>query len=158
VMVISRIEALKLVYAPRSFLMLRDGLIVATGAVFEDGGAVLRWRGPNASTAIYRSMAELQSVHGYPEAVFEYANKPSERFMRGHADCAQDACENAPFASVGGMDARKNMIRPHWISESDWPEYLRGYQAGAALCHGDGWEDGVFGWGQALTLGKEEAE
>jgi hypothetical protein len=157
-MVISRIDAMKLVCAARPFLMLRDDCLVATGAVFEDGTAVLRWRGPSASTAIYRSLEELKGVHGHEGTAFEHAIEPSRSFKRGHADCAQDACENAPFASVGGMDARKDMMRPHWISESDWPEYLRGYQVGAALCHGDGWEDANFGWSPALTLGEEEAE
>lgn len=157
-MVISRIDAMKLVCAPRPFLMLRDGCLVGTGAVFEDGTAVLRWRGPNASTAIYRSLEELKNVHGHEGTEFEHSVELSKSFERGRLDCAQDACENAPFASVGGMDARKVMVRPHWISESDWPEYLRGYQAGAALCHGDGWEDARFGWSPALTLGKEEAE
>lgn len=155
-MVISRKEAMSFMLAPRGFLMLLDGCVVATGAVFENGTAVLCWRAGNASTTTYRSMLELQNVHWSPGTVFEYAGCPSEAFMRGHGDCAQDACENAPFASVGGLGARKSMLRPHWVSEPDWPEYLRGYQAGDALCHGDGWEDAKFGWRPALTLGEEE--
>ncbi len=157
-MVISRKEAMSFMLAPRGFLMLLDGCVVATGAVFENGTAVLCWRGGKATTTIHKNMQELQSIHSRPGTVFEYTKNASEAFDRGYADCAQDVCENAPFASVGGLGARKAMARPHWVPESDWPEYLRGYQAGAALCHGDGWEDAKFGWSPALTLGIEEGE
>lgn len=153
---ISRNEAMKLACAPRVFLMLREDCLVATGAVFEDGTTVLRWRRSEATTEVRRSFELLREAH--KDAIFEFVGLPSEAFNRGYADCAQDTCENAPFASVGGLGARKAMARPHWVPESDWPEYLRGYQAGAALCHGDGWEDAKFGWSPALTLGEEEAE
>lgn len=38
---------------------------VADGCVFPDGVAVLHWRGDLASTAVYRSVQEVEAIHGH---------------------------------------------------------------------------------------------
>ena len=39
--------------------------IVAEGVVFENGQAVLRWRGRHSSLAIYHSVKEMMMVHNH---------------------------------------------------------------------------------------------
>lgn len=39
--------------------------VVAEGVQFEDGVAVLHWRGNVRSTAVYNSVAELTEIHGH---------------------------------------------------------------------------------------------
>lgn len=42
--------------------------IVADGVVFSDGTAVLHWRGSLSSTAVYKSIEELEQIHGHKGA------------------------------------------------------------------------------------------
>lgn len=42
--------------------------IVADGVVFFDGTAVMHWRGSLSSTAIYKSIEELEAIHGHQGA------------------------------------------------------------------------------------------
>lgn len=58
---------------PRRFLLRRihdaTGVsgtgYVAEGVMFTDGSAVLRWRTRATSTAVYRSMADIEAIHGH---------------------------------------------------------------------------------------------
>lgn len=76
-------------------------------------------------------------------------------FTRGHDDCTQDGFENAPFASIGGLDARTNPVRPTYIEPADWPAYLFGYSECARSAYGEEWFDVGFGWRPALELNRE---
>lgn len=73
-------------------------------------------------------------------------------YERGRMDMVQDGCENAPFASIGGLDARTEPKRPHYITESEWPDYRRGYEEQAAKEYGLDWRTCSFGWAPALTI------
>lgn len=42
--------------------------IVADGVVFPDGTAAMHWRGEFCSTAIYKSIEELEHIHGHEGA------------------------------------------------------------------------------------------
>jgi hypothetical protein len=77
---------------------------------------------------------------------------------RGGTDCYQDRCENIPFASVGGLEARTAMRRPKWITEEDEAEYLAGYREMAESLYGADWQTCSFGWTPALELPNREAE
>ena len=39
--------------------------VVAWGAVFPDGVAVLRWRTAGGSTAVYNSVEDVERIHGH---------------------------------------------------------------------------------------------
>lgn len=39
--------------------------VVAEGAVFPDGTAVMRWATGTASTAVYASLADVEAIHGH---------------------------------------------------------------------------------------------
>lgn len=80
-----------------------------------------------------------------------YGGKNSP-FNRGRVDCMEDANENNPFGSVGGLDARKELARPSWIPEDHWDEYRRGYEFQARRWWGDGWRDVIFSWQVAVTI------
>lgn len=76
----------------------------------------------------------------------------SSPFERGRADCYQDRCENIPFSSIGGLEARCQPKPPKWVAESEWPEYLRGYISCAEDLYGEDWQTCSFGWTPALVL------
>lgn len=128
---------------------------VADGCQFEDGTCVLRWRTARSSTAVYASHADLMAIHGHDGAtVCEWhVEPPSEMFKRGWGACVQNAYENAPFVSVGGLGARDNLLTPKYIAESDREEYIRGYEAAAWQLYGDDWRTCSFGWVPAVAIG-----
>lgn len=57
----------------RRFLLVRDedvsGVsgtgVVADGVVFRDGATVLRWRGDDASTAVWGDLTAAMRIHGH---------------------------------------------------------------------------------------------
>lgn len=125
--------------------------VVAEGVQYADGSCVLRWTTAVRSTVFYSSMEDVVAIHGHggkTEVVFT-----SDVFNRARIDCIQDRCENCPFASVGGLDKRKAMVVPKYISTGDEAEYLRGYRYGAVLMFGADWETCEFGWRPAITIG-----
>jgi hypothetical protein len=101
---------------------------------------------------------EPQLVHIFQNTLYDLqlgrlSTNKSEAFKRGFVDCIQDGCENAPFGSVGGLQARAALARPHYVSESDWPEYRAGYEWQAFSAYGPDWRTCEFSWGPALTIG-----
>lgn len=85
-----------------------------------------------------------------------YAVSP---FERGRSNCSQDRYENAPFASIGGLNRREAMEAPEYIrkhGEKYVEEYLAGYRAQAKDLFGDDWETCEFGWSKAITIGGKE--
>lgn len=127
--------------------------VVAQGVVFDDGTCALRWLTANRSTGFYDSVEALEKIHGH-QGKTEIVYRGSA-FGRGMSDAAQDRCENAPFASVGGLERRTSMRAPSYVSSGDEGEYLRGYRYGALIAYGPGWETAGFGWQPAMTIGGE---
>lgn len=74
-------------------------------------------------------------------------------FMHGWDNCLQDACENAPFASVGGLASRAALVAPKYAPPGQEAEYLRGYAAQARASYGEDWQTCSFGWAPAVTIG-----
>lgn len=72
--------------------------------------------------------------------------------QRGRSDCGQDACENCPFASIGGLERRSAMEAPGYIPAEVASEYLAGYAEQAQAMYGDDWRTCSFGWGPAITI------
>lgn len=142
---------------PWRFTMRRDGHKVAIGVLFSHTQVVLHWLGEHASTVVHGSMASVRAVHGHDGTVFEWQDpEPTEAFQRGHADAYQDSCENCPFTSVGGLDARASPLVPEYISDDDAPEWLRGYLRAACTMYGDDWRTCSFGWQPALIIGGDD--
>lgn len=59
--------------------------IVAKGAIFEDGTAVMRWLTEHRSTAIYTTVEELDAIHGHggkTEVVIVEESKLMEKYER----------------------------------------------------------------------------
>lgn len=73
-------------------------------------------------------------------------------YYRGRLDAHQDDCENVPFASVGGLSARAELIPPDHITDVDVKEYLYGYASGARELYGADWRTCEFGWTEALAV------
>lgn len=96
-------------------------------------------------------MHELQTVlhprTGKPTQIFKSTNA-KEAYERGQQDAIQDSCENCPFASVGGLDARPDIEAPFYIVSGVEKDYLRGYTS----VYGDDWATVRFTWRAALTL------
>lgn len=124
--------------------------IIAQGIQFDDGSCSLRWLTEHKSTALYEDIRTLERIHGHNgKTKIVYTGAPFERAM---SDAQQDACENAPFACVGGLAKRGAMVAPEWITPSEREKYLDGYRAAARLLYGDDWETCSFGWAPALTI------
>jgi hypothetical protein len=77
-------------------------------------------------------------------------------FEHGRSNCYQDRCENVPFASIGGLEARSDPKPPAWIDEVEWPEYLRGYISCAVDLYGEDWKTCSFTWQMAMTIEKKD--
>ena len=85
----------------------------------------------------YHDLATFKKVLD-SDKVLRMADAPS--FRRGWNDAAQDTCENAPLASVGGEDLIFNMRPPDYIAVADEAEYLAGYRASCLNMYGVDWE------------------
>jgi hypothetical protein len=73
-------------------------------------------------------------------------------YQRGVQDCSLDNVENAPFASIGGLNRRVDPTTPDYIKQSDRKEYLRGYTDQAKALYGDEWQGVQFEWKPALQI------
>lgn len=122
--------------------------VVAQGVVFDDGTVALRWTTTHNSTAIYESMVAVEAIHGHKGKTTIV--RTSEAYLHGRLDCTQDRYENSPFASVGGLGKRGEMVAPKYVSAWDEKEYLRGYRDAARAHFGD--ETCSFGWAPALEV------
>lgn len=126
--------------------------IIAEGVEFSDGTCALRWKTSARSTAIYDNLKSLEQIHGHQgKTKIIYTGGP---FDRGFGDAAQDACENAPFASVGGLERRDSLVAPAYITPDERQAYLRGYEMFAMTSYGKDWRTCGFGWNHVLTLGE----
>ena len=131
---------------------------VADGVQFEDGTCALHWRGPLCSTAFYTAIETVIAIHGHDgkTEIVWLDQAPTKAFKRGAEACMLDGIENAPFSSVGGLEARPDLLKaPHYIQPADVEEYLRGYRAYARESYGDDWGSCSFGWQPAMVIGGE---
>jgi hypothetical protein len=124
--------------------------IVAEGVEFDDGSCALRWKTEHKSTAVYESMRTLEKIHGHNGKTKVVVI--GDPFYRGWHDAAQDACENCPFASIGGLERRGNMQAPSYITPKERQLYLDGYRGFARASYGSDWETCSFGWAPAMVL------
>ena len=75
-----------------------------------------------------------------------------EPYNRGKNDAYQDRCENVPFSSTGGLEARQSMVVPNYILDEERALYLEGYQFRCSEMYGEDWATCEFGWSAALTI------
>lgn len=125
--------------------------IVAQGVLFDDGTCALRWLTANRSSGFYDNVETLEKIHGHNgKTVIRWRGKGT--FERARTDCIQDGCENCPFASIGGLDARAVPRAPDYIEPAEREEYLRGYVYEARRQYGADWQTCGFGWAPAMTI------
>lgn len=55
---------------PRTFRMLRDGIVIAYGVVFPSGKCTVSWNGMFKSVVIWDSLSDLKSVNGHSDTQF----------------------------------------------------------------------------------------
>lgn len=143
---------------PRLLRMIRDddesGVSgtghVADVVVWHDGTVTVRWRTETRSTAVYDSLADALKIHGHGGKTRIVPR--STPFENGRFCAGLDQMENCPFGSIGGLDARESPQRPRWVGESEWPEWLVGYEFAARRMYGDDWRTCSFEWQHALTI------
>jgi len=71
----------------------------------------------------------------------------------GEDNCIQDAFENAPFESVGGLEARNGKLRaPKYVPPEQAVSYLAGYISQARAMYGTDWATVKFGWYPAIEI------
>lgn len=112
---------------------------------------IVQWCGEIKSVSIYPSMDEMKKVHCHGGTTRVIMT--GDAYTRGMDNCHQDACENVPFSSIGGLEARQNPKAPDYITESEKQRYLAGYAACAKVMYGDDWATCHFGWSPAVTIG-----
>lgn len=123
---------------------------VADGVVWHDGTCTIHWRTEHTSTTVYKDFATVLAIHGHGgKTRAEFVEHP---YDRGASEAAQDACENCPCASIGGLDARSAPRVPKYITEADARAWLAGYEAQCRAMYGEDWRTCGFGWLPALTL------
>lgn len=123
---------------------------VAHGVVFEGGQVALCWL-KSKTIGIYTSLDQVREIHGHggDTEVVEL----TDVFIRGAENAALDQCENAPFASIGGLERREAMRAPEWIHGlRDTDEFLKGYCHQARVMYGDDWKTCSFSWTPALVI------
>lgn len=135
--------------------------VVAEGIRFTDGTCALRWRTAHTSFGLYHSIDSVIAIHGHngqTRVVWVDMTHYDDVRRRARTNCVQDGCENAPFASVGGLEQRASMRAPHWIPPEDAEEYLRAYRDEARSQYGEDWATCGFGWAPALTIEAGDGE
>lgn len=146
--------------APRLFVLDRradpSGVsgtgIVADGVEWPDGTCAVRWRTEHKSTTVYDSIAAVHAIHGHGGCTLVRFPATEHPFDRGRSDAQQDAMENAPFASIGGLSKRAVPEVPGYIESADRDAWLAGYISECRAMHGDDWRTCSFAWKPALTI------
>ena len=123
---------------------------VADGVIWHDGTCTVHWRTKHTSTTVYKDFSTVLAIHGHGGKT--RADLVEHPYDRGGAEAAQDACENCPCASIGGLDARNAPTVPGYIPEADRAAWLSGYIDACRAMYGDDWRTCSFGWRAALTI------
>ena len=144
--------------SPRLFRLVRDedesGVSgtghVADGVIWHDGTCAVHWRTEHTSTTVYKDFGTVLAIHGHGGKTRSVlAEHP---YDRGASEAAQDACENCPFASIGGLSARATPAVPPYIRTKDAPAWLSGYLDACRSMYGDDWQTCAFGWRAAMEI------
>lgn len=128
---------------------------VADGIIFHDGTCALHWRTPHTSTTVYKDFATVLAIHGHGGKT--RSDLYEHPYDRGVSEAIQDRCENCPFASIGGLNARAAPKVPAYIPAEHTRAWLSGYLDAARDIYGDDWQTCSFGWRPAMTLPAEPA-
>jgi hypothetical protein len=129
---------------------------VADGVAWHDGTCTVHWRTEHTSTTVYRDFTTVLAIHGHGgKTIAVFAEHP---YDRGASEAAQDAMENAPCASIGGLDARVAPRVPAYVPEAHRAAWLSGYSDACATVWGADWRMCAFGWRAAVTVGGEDRE
>lgn len=117
---------------------------VADGVVFHDGTCALHWRTPHTSTTVYKDIFAVRAIHGHAgKTRVELTEHP---YDWGYTVAVQDQCENCPFASIGGIDARSAPMVPDYVPAESAPAWLSGYLDACRKSFGAEWQTCSFGW------------
>ena len=147
-----------MIKTPRRFKLIRwEGSPkghIASGVEFEDGTCTLRWRTSVPSIGFYNSWDDMMAIHGHGlSTICHWLDDPPKLWTRGANACGQDDMENVPFASVGGLEARPNLVvPPSYIEEHHALMYLNGYICHAIEMYDLVWATCEFDWKHALTI------
>lgn len=141
----------------RLYAMVRNGSVVAEVITLPNGKCIVSWP---TSTIVYDSEDIARQVHiqhmGERGQATSFELQHSEDVRaRASVDCVQDESENAPFASVGGLDMRGSMQLPRYVAVKDGADYIGGYVAQAYRLYGPDWQTCSFGWRPAMTVNVE---
>lgn len=72
---------------------------------------------------------------------------------RGRFNAMMDANENAPCASIGGLDRRHDpAVIFDWVPDEHRAEFIAGYESWCAESWGPDWRTVTFGWAPVLEL------
>lgn len=72
----------------------------------------------------------------------------------GRDNATQDAMENAPFASVGGLEARRlPLVAPEYVPREHQAEWIAGYMEACVSMYGYEWLTVGFSWSPAMVVG-----
>lgn len=124
---------------------------VADVVVWHDGKACVHWRTATTSTAVYDSVDDLIKIHGHGGKT---RLVPRETPFENGRRCAEmDQMENAPFASIGGLEFRACPSCPSWVRASDFDEWFTGYEFACRKMYGSDWRECSFGWVPVLEIG-----
>ena len=111
-------------------------ILIAEGVEFAGGSVVIK----DLRSGALSSYHDMKSFELELEEGWAVRRAETAAFKRGENDAVQDACENAPFASIGGKDCLFNMKVPDYIDATDKCEYLAGYRACCLEMYGIDWE------------------
>ena len=110
--------------------------VIAEGCRFSDGWCAMRWVNEPRTTTLFPSLEVVEKIHGHGgKTRIVWTGDPTGR---GITDCSQDHCENVPFASIGGFDARNAMKAPPYVTAEERTAYLNGYRLQARNLYGAG--------------------
>ena len=126
---------------------------VAEGVRFANGKVALSWLTVHTSTVIYDAMVDVVAIHGHGgKTSVTWQDEQPSAFKWGVTNCQLNICENSPFGSAGGLDARPDLQAPAYVPEGERAVYLDGYRYAAAEAYGADWRTCSFGWAPALVI------
>lgn len=117
---------------------------VADGVIWHDGTCTVHWRTAHTSTTVYRDFATVLAIHGHGGKT--RAERVEHPYEWGFTVAVHDQCENCPFASVGGLDARSAPVVPDYVPAESAPAWLSGYLDACRKSFGPNWQTCEFGW------------
>lgn len=120
----------------RQFLLVRyedetgiSGVgVVASGVRFHDGAVAVRWRSETPSTAVYRSVEDVEAIHGHGgKTLIEWIDP--DAYRRGCENAYLDEMENVVnhLKHPGVPDGIRDIVNGH--TEEYKRSFFEGYLA-----------------------------